>query len=137
MELQVFKDRLLDYFANDFDHDLVSDSSNNPFVRISLISISPINPHCDSFGFYATKRGVPAVHSDFTTGVMAASLALEAKYIMLKPSKAKPIEDILGYVRGITVHKNQILVVTVITNPEDAGFVCQSVIKELQIIIER
>lgn len=136
MDLQIIKDHVLDYFAFDFDHSLINDPLNNPFVEVSLINVSLINPHRDSFGLYAVKPGSSAVHTEFTTAIMATALALEAKYLILKPSRGKPIEDIAGCARGITAGKNEVILITVITNPEDARFVCQSIINELQILID-
>lgn len=137
MDIQIVKDRILEYFIHDFDHDLLSDRSNNPFIFVSLLNASNYNPHGDSFRFYLTEPGKPAVHIELTTSIMATALALEAKYLLIKPSIGQPIIDIAGYTRGIPAGKNEVILITVITNPDDAQFVCQSIIHELQIIIDR
>lgn len=135
MDLLSIKDSLLDFFLDELDHSLIGDQSNDPFVQISLINASPINPHRDSFGLYFVMPGNPAKHTGFTTSIMAAALALEGNYLFQKPSTAKPIEDVVGCTRGIPFGHNQVLIVTVISNLDDARFVCKSVIKKLQIIL--
>lgn len=137
MDIQILKDHILDYLALDFDHGLISDPLNDPFIQISLINISLINPHRDSFGLYAIQPGRSATHTEFTTAIMATALTLEGKYLVLKPSRGQPLEDIAGCTRGITIGKDQIILITVITNSEDASFVCQSIINEIRIMLTK
>lgn len=133
MDFLIIRDHFLDYFFHEFDHDLLLDQINNPFALISLINISAINPHRDSFGMYLIRRGASASHVGFTTYNMAYALCLEAEYLIQKPSSVDPIENKGGYTRGITIEKNQILISTVIASLDDAKFVCKSLINKLQI----
>jgi hypothetical protein len=137
MELAEIKDLVLDYFNDEFDHSLINDQLNDPFIHISLINSSSINPHRDSFGFYLIDPGSSAVHTEHTTAIMAAALALEAKYLVEKPSRGSPVEDEMGCSKGITAGKNKILIITAISNLEDASFVCRSVINKLQIFLNK
>lgn len=133
MELSSIEDKLHLFFGR-FDHDLLSDSKNNPFIRVTLINLSPINPHGSSFFRYINKPGKSAEHTELSTTNMAAALTLEALYIVQKPSKAKPIEEPVGTCRGLALRNNQIVIVTVISNIDDSKFLCNSIIKEIQIL---
>lgn len=135
MDLQVLKNQIIDYLFQDFDHDLINNQRNNPFVQISIINTSLLNPHRDSFGFYVTKLGAQALHLEFTPTVMAQALTLEALYLTNKPSRGEPAENLAGYSRGIPAGKNQVIIVTVIASQGDASFVCQSVINQIQILL--
>ena len=133
MELSTIDDKLLHFF-NQFDHGLLSDPKNNPFIRVTLYNLSPINPHGHSFFRYITKPGTPAEHTESSATNMAASLTLEALYLTQKPSKVKPIEEAVGTCRGIAIANQQVIIVTVISNPDDSRFLCQTIIKEIQIL---
>ncbi len=131
MELSTIDDKLLLYFSQ-FDHGLLSDPKNNPFIRVTLYNLSPINPHGNSFFRYVTKPGIPAEHTELSTTNMAASLTLESLYLMQKPAKVRPIKENVGTCRGIAIGKNQVIIITVISNPDDSQFLCQTIIKEIQ-----
>ncbi|KKT40738.1 hypothetical protein A3K29_00300 [Candidatus Collierbacteria bacterium RIFOXYB2_FULL_46_14] len=132
MDLPSIKDYLLAYFFGEFDHDLINDQSNDPYLHVSIITSSETNPHRDSFGLYLKKKDRPATHTAFTTANMAAALVLEGKYLLQKPSGAQPVDDTVGYTKGINIGKNQIIIVTVITrDPEDAKFVSKMITNKI------
>ena len=136
MDLSLIKNHLLDNFWYQFDHDLLTDGKSDPFIQVSLINASSVNPHRDSFGLYLNRPGKPALHTGFTTRNMSAALVLEGKYLLQKPSAAQPIDDVLGCVKGMSVSKNQIALVTVIaTNLEDAKFISQSIINKIHALV--
>lgn len=132
MDISQIKDLVLDYLFDDFDHSLIN-QSNNPFLQITLINVSEINPHRDSFGFYVTQRGVSAIHSQYTTINMATALVLESEYLLQKPSVVQPIETPSGCTKGLVAGKDKALIVTVVANIEDARFVNRSVFNKLRI----
>ncbi len=132
MDLPSIKDYLLVYIFGEFDHHLINDQLNDPYLHVSLITSSEINPHRDSFGFYLKKKDRSAIHTAFTTANMAAALVLEGKYLLQKPSVAQPIEDTIGYTKGISVGKNQSIIITVIArDPEDAKFVSRLITNKI------
>ncbi len=135
MDFLTIKDLVLDYFYLEFDHDLLSEKNNNPFLQVSLINSSSINPHRDSFGMYVIPRGAKAAHLEFSTIIMAKALVIEGEYLIQKPSAILPIENNLGYCRGITIDKNQVLLVTVIAEVDEAKFVTKSLLNKLQIVL--
>lgn len=135
MDFLIIKDYVLDYFYLEFDHDLIADQINNPFIQISLINSSSINPHRDSFGMYVIRRGGVASHLEFSTINMARALILEGEYLIQKPSAVVPVENNLGYSRGLAIDKNQVLIVTVIAEIDEAKFVTKSLLNKLQILL--
>ncbi len=136
MDFAAIKDQFIDYFMEKFNHDLIDDKVDNPFVLFSIISPSAINPHRDSFGMYVIKRGNKAKHLEFSTTNMAEALLLEAKYIIQKRSSSvQPVEGERGYADGFPFSKNQIVIVTAVSNFEDASFVAKSAIHKLHSIL--
>lgn len=138
MDFAAIKDQLIDYFMENFNHDLIDNKADNPFVVLSVISPSAINPHRDSFGMYVIRRGFTAVHLDFSTTNMAKALTLEAKYLLQKPSAARPIEELYGYASGFSFPKKQIaMITTVSSNFEDANFVTKSALHKLHSLLDK
>ncbi|KKU25585.1 MAG: hypothetical protein UX37_C0018G0003 [Microgenomates group bacterium GW2011_GWA2_46_16] len=136
MDLPQIKEFLLDYFFGDFDHDLINDQENDPYLHVTLITGSSINPHADSFGLYLKKKSRSASHTILTTANIAASLAMEAKYLLQKPSMVQPVEDTIGCTTGMSTGKNQILIITVITpDLSDAKFVSKTIVNKIHALI--
>ncbi|KKT65560.1 MAG: hypothetical protein UW58_C0026G0002 [Candidatus Collierbacteria bacterium GW2011_GWC2_44_30] len=138
LDLPSIKDYLLAYFFGEFDHDLINDQLNDPYLHVSLITGSDINPHGDSFGLYIKKKERPATHTILTTANIAASLAMEAKYLLQKPSVVQPIEDTIGCTTGLSTRKHQILIITVITpDLSDAKFVSKTIVNKIHALLGR
>lgn len=133
MEFLELKDHLLSYFDKDFDHSLINDQNNNPFVQITLIRSSLQNTSYESFGTYLVEPGKPAIHTTFSIVVIVGVLALEGTFLIRSGEFDTIIEEKFGCISGITVGKDLIILVSVISDLDDARFVCRSITNRIRI----
>lgn len=123
------------YFIDRFDHETILDSKNNPFVQVSYVKAGE-RASIESYSFYVTPPKRPAIHDSKTNHNATAAFFLSSQYLLQNPQTTHRLEEPWGVCDGFVTDKGDIILCTVTTNPEDAKWVCKSVLTQLQIWIK-
>jgi len=137
MDFQDLSVHINTYLNSQFDHATIIDQQNNPFIQVTLIDIKEINPQVYNFSQYVHKPNELAIHKDYTTLNLAVANEVTAEYITQDPDEMNPVDVPYAYCDGIVIRDSDALIVTVVTNQDDAKWVCKSILSQLKIFLNQ
>lgn len=123
------------FFDDQFDFHTLTNTDNCPFVTIFHIQTKG-RFSVQSYGFYVTERGKPAIHATRTLVNLSLTQIMASNYLLQDPKKVLPVEDANGFCNGFATSDNEIILCSVSAFPEDAQWVCKTTLLQLQIFIE-
>jgi hypothetical protein len=135
MNFTSLKLHLDQYLSNDFDLETLSEPTVSPFVF--LIHLKTNGKFASqTYGQYITKPGQRILHDNTTIHNLSATCIMMCTFLLQDPDNVEPLEEEYGYCDGFTTNEGEVILCAVISNFDDAKWVCQTVLSQLRIFVE-
>jgi len=135
-ELEMLIKIIKTLFQN-FDQDLLS-SKISPFLGLTYIKITPRKEHqFFSHHFYVFEPNTGDPQADSSLTLYNKSSNLFFSFITSSANSNGAYQDQIGYTNAVGINKTDVLVITLICDPEDYSFLYKSIINEIYIAVAK
>lgn len=132
MRFQALLQYLHNYFHNKFDFDTIERITDDPYVHIQIIK-NLDKPSTQGYSFYLTRPLHTSIFPASSRLKNVAVMALTSKYLLQNHHRFEFLDQ-CGCSYGFE-KQNSTYLCTVIANPDDAKFICKSVITQMKIFV--
>ena len=134
MDLSNLIKYLENFFDNRFDFDTISNDNNCPFIQISLLQTNK-KFISQTHGFYLAAPNKKAVHKNRSIDDLSGVNILVDTYLVQDSKKLGLCEMPWGCINGIATTDLDIILCSVITNIDDAKFLCKTILSQTEIFV--